>query len=166
MLNLRKRVKELQEKTSSLETKQVCKEVMENFINIPENQLASSLVEKLSNIKDADKYVEKFLTVTQKISDVTNLGVAKSLSELGSLRREIRESAVYNYPALTYNLNKIESAMNITKMPEYMVIDDLIECLKVFTWEPALKLLVWQRAQLWFPRGPDSIAPLIGPDDT
>lgn len=139
MLNLRKRVKELQEKTSSLETKQVCKEVMENFINIPENQLASSLVEKLSNIKDADKYVEKFLTVTQKISDVTNLGVAKSLSELGSLRREIRESAVYNYPALTYNLNKIESAMNITKMPEYMVIDDLIECLKVFTWEPAIK---------------------------
>lgn len=139
MLNLRKRITELQEKTSSLQTKEVCKEVMENFVNIPENQLASSLVEKLSNISDADKHVEKFLTVTKKISDVTNLGVAKSLTELNSLRREIKESAVYNYPALTYSLNAIESSLTVNKLPEYMVIDKMVECLRTFTWDPSIK---------------------------
>ena len=138
MLNLRKKIKELQENTSSLEAKQVCKEIMENFVNITDSQLSASLVEKLSKIDDADKHVKKFITITEKISNVTNLGVAKCLSELGILRREIRESAVFNYPALTYNLNNIENMLTNKGMPEYMVIDQMIECLKPFTWEPAL----------------------------
>ena len=139
MLNLRKRIKELQEKTSSLETKQVCKEVLENFVNIPDNQLASSLVEKLSKIEDTDKHVDKFISMTKKISDVTNLGVEKSLSELSEMRKQFKETQIYNYPALTYNLNKIESAIKLQKMPEYMVIDSMIECLKTFTWDPTIE---------------------------
>lgn len=152
MLNLRKRIKELQEKTSSLETKQVCKEVLENFVNIPDNQLALSLVEKLNKIEDADKHVEKFVNMTQKISDVTNLGVAKSLSELSALRKEVKETQIYNYPALTYNLNKIESSLVMNKIPEYMLIDNMLECLKTFTWEPTIegiyKLLKTNRENL------------------
>ena len=45
MLNLRKRIKDLQEKTSSLEAQSACKEILENFINLPENQISSALVE-------------------------------------------------------------------------------------------------------------------------
>ena len=139
MLNLRKRIKELQEKTSSVETKQICKEITENFVNVPDSQLASTLVEKLQKIEDADKHVERFVNISQKISDVTNLGVAKSLAELNDLRKQFKESQIYNYPALTYNLNKIESSLNLSKTPEYMLIDPMIECLRTFTWDPTIE---------------------------
>lgn len=152
MLNLKKRIKALQENTSSLEVKEICKEIVENFVDVPENQLASSLVEKLQKIEDSDKYVQKFIEVTNRILDVTNLGVEKSLTELSALRKEVKETQIYNYPALTYNLNKIESALKIQKTPEYMLIDPMIECLKTFTWDPTIdgihKLLKENREKL------------------
>ena len=66
MLNLRTRIKNLQESTSSLEAKTICKEILENFINLPENQILEALTDKLRSIGDSDKHVQKFLNVSEK----------------------------------------------------------------------------------------------------
>lgn len=170
MLNLRKRIKELVEKTSSLEAKTVCKEVLENFVNIPENQLSEAIVEKLRTISDTDKHVTNFLHVADKINAVNNLGVAKGIAT-------IKESQIYSYPGLMYGLSKIESSLmykqvrivesdhktknfksdetwnalniknnsfqiqenNVSGLPEYMLIDNAIGCIKNFIWDPTVE---------------------------
>jgi hypothetical protein len=104
MLNLRKRIKDLQEMTSSLEAKEVCKEVIENYINLPESQIASALTEKLKSIEDADKHVAKFIQVTERIDSVNNLGIANAIAT-------IKESQIYTYPGLRYGLEKIENSL-------------------------------------------------------
>ena len=104
MLNLRKRIKDLQEKTSSLEAQSACKEILENFINLPENQISSALVEKLKTVGDSDKHVDKFIHVSEKINAVNDLGVARSIATL-------KESEIYSYPGLKYGLSGIESAL-------------------------------------------------------
>lgn len=104
MLNLRTRIKNLQENTSSLEAKAVCKEILENFVNLPETQLSAALVEKLKSVGDSDKHVAKFIQATDKISSIHDLGVAKSIAT-------IKESQIYSYPGLKYGLEKIENSL-------------------------------------------------------
>jgi hypothetical protein len=104
MLNLRKRIKDLQEKTSSLEAQGACKEILENYINLPENQISTSLVEKLKSIGDSDKHVDNFIRITEKVNAVNDLGVARSIAA-------IKESQIYSYPGLKYGLTKIESSL-------------------------------------------------------
>jgi hypothetical protein len=104
MLNLRKRIKDLQENTSSLEAKAVCKEVLENFVNLPESQITSVIVEKLKTIGDSDKHVAKFVHVAEKVESINNLGVARGIAT-------IKESQIYTYPGLKYGLEKIESSL-------------------------------------------------------
>jgi len=104
MLNLRARIKSLQENTSSLEAKALCKEILENFVNLPESQISTAIVEKLKTIGDADKHVAKFLNATEKINSVNDLGVARAIAT-------IRESQIYTYPGLKYSLEKIENAL-------------------------------------------------------
>jgi len=104
MLNLRKRIKDLQENTSSLEAKTVCKEVLENFVNLPESQIVSAIVEKLKNINDGDKHVAKFVQATEKVESVNNLGVARAIAT-------VKESQIYTYPGLRYGLEKIENSL-------------------------------------------------------
>jgi hypothetical protein len=104
MLNLRTRIKNLQENTSSLEAKDVCKELLENFVNLPESQISTALVEKLKSIGDADKHVARFIQATEKIESVNNLGVARAIAT-------IKESQIYTYPGLRYGLEKIENSL-------------------------------------------------------
>lgn len=104
MLNLRTRIKNLQENTSSLEAQDVCKELLENFVNLPESQISTALVEKLKSIGDADKHVAKFIQATEKIESVNNIGVARAIAT-------IKESQIYSYPGLRYGLEKIENSL-------------------------------------------------------
>lgn len=132
MLSLRKRIKELQEKTSSIEAKSICKEVLENYTNISDAQIVSAIVEKLKGVEDADKQVSKFIQIVEKMDSVSNLGVAKAIAQ-------IKESQIYSYPALKYSLSKVESALINESAPEYMVIDSLLETLKTFTWDSVVE---------------------------
>ena len=104
MLNLRTRIKDLQEKTSSLEAKEACKEILENFINLPETQISEALITKLKSVADADKHVNKFIQVAEKIDAINDLGVANSIARL-------KESQIYSYPGLRYGLDKIENTL-------------------------------------------------------
>lgn len=104
MLNLRTRIKDLQEKTSSLEAKEACKEILENFINLPETQISEALIAKLKSVADTDKHVNKFIQVAEKIDAINDLGVANSIARL-------KESQIYSYPGLRYGLDKIENAL-------------------------------------------------------
>jgi len=131
MLNLRKRIKELQESTSSIEAKSICKEVLENFVNIPESQISDAISEKLKTVEDGDKHVEKFLRVTEKITAINDLGVSKGIAT-------IKESGISSYPALTYTLSKIENSLINFQSPEFMVIDSMIESIKPFIWDNAV----------------------------
>jgi hypothetical protein len=105
MLNLRKRIKNLQESTSSLEAKAVCNEILENFINLPDTQISVALVEKLKSVGDADKHVNKFIQVAEKIDAINNLGVASAIAQ-------IKEMQIYSYPGLRYTLEKIENTLS------------------------------------------------------
>jgi hypothetical protein len=104
MLNLRTRIKNLQENTSSLEAKAVCKEILENFVNLPESQLSSALVEKLKSVGDSDKHVARFVQATEKINSIQDLGVARGIAT-------VKESQIYTYPGLKYGLEKIENSL-------------------------------------------------------
>jgi hypothetical protein len=141
MLNLKKRIKFLQENTSSIEAKEVCKEVSENFLNISDAQLSEVLLEKLEKIEDSDKYVEKFIMVTKKVNDVTNIGITEGLKSLGGCKylavEDVKESTI-KHPALSYTLSKIEAAIVMEKTPEYMLVDSMLEAIKPFTWDPAV----------------------------
>lgn len=165
MFNLRKRIKELQENTASLEAKSICKELLENFSNLPDSQISAVMVEKMKAVSDADKHVRKFVQVVEKVDAVNNLGVAKGIAL-------IKESQIYSYPALKYGIDSIENSLitrqvrvveneamhkdfkagdtwsslkmgggfrletsNTAGKPEYMVIDATLECLKNFVWD-------------------------------
>ena len=105
MLNLRKRIKNLQENTTSLEAKEACKEILENFINLPDTQISVALVEKLKNVGDSDKHVNKFIQVSEKIDAINDLGVANTIAK-------IKETQIYSYPGLRYALEKIENTLS------------------------------------------------------
>lgn len=147
MLNLRKRIKNLQENTSSLEAKSICKEILENFVNLPESQISATLAEKLKSVEDSDKHVERFVKVAEKIEAVNNLGLVEAV-------KAIKESQIYGYPGLKYSLDKLETSLLFNKAsgngwnavvmtkegamsnkPEYMLIDEALGFLKTFVWD-------------------------------
>jgi len=109
MLNLRKRIKNLQESTASLEAKEACKEILENFINLPDTQISVALVEKLKNVGDSDKHVNKFIQVSEKIDAINDLGVASTIAQ-------IKETQIYSYPGLRYALEKIENTLSFKQV--------------------------------------------------
>ncbi len=108
--NFKKKIKELQEKTSSIEAKNICKELLENFVNVSDSQITTVIVEKLKHVSDSDKHVEKFVKLCEKAESLTNLGVAKSVSV-------VKESQIYSYPGLRYGLEKIENALISAQKP-------------------------------------------------
>lgn len=128
MLNLRKRIKELQEKTASIEAREACREVLENFVNLTEPQISTSLVERLKTVKDSDKAVKKFIQVAEKLNSVSDLGVASTIAKL-------KENNIYSYPALRYGIQKIEEGLIRQQLPEYMLVGNLLETMKAFLWE-------------------------------
>ena len=132
MLNLTKRINKLLEKTSSLECKNACKEIVEMFHSVPEEQLTASLVEKLNGIADADKHVKAFVKSATKRMKIRDLGVAKAISK-------IRESQVYHYPALRYSLDRFERAKVNEGVLDYLIVEDFLTSLKDFTWDKNVK---------------------------
>jgi hypothetical protein len=165
MLNLKKKIKELHESTSSLEAKSICKEFLENFSNLSDSQISPVIVEQLKNIADSDNQVAKFVQIAEKIDAVNNIGVARGIAT-------IKESQIYSYPGLRYGLEKIENSLinkqvkivesdaqhrnftpqdtwsslkmnegfkiqttNTAGKPEYLLVDNLLECLKNFIWD-------------------------------
>jgi hypothetical protein len=132
MLNLTKRVSKLLEKTSSLETKKVCKEVLEMYTSVSEEQLSQALVEKLKGVKDSDSYVNAFVETSEKISKIKDLGIAQAISK-------IRESQSYHYPALRYTLDKFERMKISEGIQDFMMVEDFMKTLKDFTWDANVK---------------------------
>lgn len=132
MLNFRKRVTSLLENTSSLEAKNVCKELLEAFHNIPEYELSEAIVNKLKTISDSDKHVNKFIKVSEKLNIVSNLSVNESISKL-------KTCPIAGYTSFGYNLSRIENQVVSQNLPAYVTIDALVEAISSFTWEPAVK---------------------------
>jgi len=132
MLNLTKRVNKLLERTTSLECKNVCKEVLEMYNNVPEDQLSQALVEKLKDIKDADKFVSSFIQSTEKSMKIKDLGISKAISK-------IRESQTYHYPALRYSLDKFERAKINEGTLDYLIAEEFLNALRDFTWDANVK---------------------------
>lgn len=163
------RIKSLQEKTASLEAKDICKEILENFVNLPDVQIATVLVEKLKTVGDSDKHVTKFIQAVEKIESINDLGVAKGIAFL-------KETQIYSYPGLKYALEKIENSLvykqvkivesnnaskefrpgdtwstlnlknsfrlqenNVSGQPEYMLVDAMLESLKNFIWDASVE---------------------------
>ena len=132
MINLSKRVNKLLEKTSSLECKNVCKEILEMYQNVPEEQLTQALVEKLKDIKDSDKHVASFVQSTEKTLRIKDLGIASAISK-------IRESQSYHYPALRYALDRFERAKINEGVLDYLMVEDFVSSLKDFVWDSNVK---------------------------
>jgi hypothetical protein len=169
MLNLNKKIKELQESTSSLEAKSICKEFLENFSNLTDSQVSTAIVEKIKTVNDADKAVKRFVSIAEKVEAINNLGVARGIAT-------IKETSLYTYPALKYGLDKIEQSLintqvrvvenespykehkpgdiwttakvnegftiqrtNAAGKPEYLLIDQMIESIKSFVWDPTVE---------------------------
>lgn len=151
MFSLRKRIKELQENTTSIEARNICKELLENFSNLPDSQIFDLIIEKMKKIEDGDKHVKRFVSILEKIEAVTNLGVASGLEE-------IQKAPVYTYPGLMYSLGKITAALGSrfvknesepmlpkdrfkisSGVPEYLVIDETLQTLKNFVWDPIIE---------------------------
>jgi hypothetical protein len=132
MLNLTKRVHKLVEKTTSLETKDICKEVLETYTNVPSEQLETALVEKLKGVKDGDKHVAAFIKSATKAMKIKDLGVAKAISK-------IRESQTYHYPALRYALDRFERAKINEGVQDFLLVEDFLTSLKDFVWDANVK---------------------------
>lgn len=132
MLNLTKRVHKLVEKTTSLECKDICKEVLETYTNVPAEQLENALVEKLKGVKDGDKHVAAFIKSATKAMKIKDLGVAKAISK-------IRESQTYHYPALRYALDKFERAKINEGVQDFLLVEEFLTSLKDFVWDANVK---------------------------
>lgn len=132
MLNIKKRIKQLQENTASLETKQICSEIIDNFTTVPEAQLSSALVEKLKTVSDSDKHVSKFIGTMEKLNKISNLGIASGISK-------IKESQIFSYPAVSYNVSKTENMLINQQLPEYMVVESVLQSFKAFVWDANIK---------------------------
>ena len=169
MLNLNKKIKELQESTSSLEAKSICKEFLENFSNLTDSQVSTAIVEKMKTITDGDKAVKRFISMAERVDAINNLGVARGIAI-------IKEAQIYSYPGLRYGLDKIEQSLintqvkvvenespykehkpgdiwtsvkvnegfriqktNVAGKPEYLLIDQMMESIKNFIWDSTVE---------------------------
>jgi hypothetical protein len=128
MLSFRKRVSQLLERTSSIECKQVCKETVDMFQSVPEDQISSALVEKLKGINDSDTHVARFVNTAEKLQRVKNLGIAKGIGQ-------IKVTETFHYPALRYAVEKIERQLVREQQEEYTLAEEFLNTFKDFVWD-------------------------------
>jgi hypothetical protein len=139
MSNLRKRIEGLISSTSSEEAKNVCTEALKkcteySIFNISpeaveqiEMKISEGLISDLENINDSD--VVNFVTEITRITEMHNLGVKKSL-------KSIRESELAKHPTALYMLEKLSK---VESLPEWLIVDHVLESLAPFSWDPTVK---------------------------
>ena len=139
MSNLRKRIEGLISSTSSEEAKNICNEAVKkcaeySIFNISpeaveqiEMKISEGLISDLESINEND--VANFITTEKRIVGMYSLGVKKSL-------KSIKESELAKHPTALYMLEKLSK---IESLPEWMIIEQVIDSLTPFSWEPIVK---------------------------
>ena len=139
MSNLKKRIEGLQTKTTSQDAISACSEALAQYteytnlkmspraITQIETTLAEALISKIEHIDD--NAVRDFVSSERSLIIRNDLGVAKALGK-------IRESETSKHPAMFYVLEKLRSTENA---PEWMIIEEVINVLTPFEWEPVVK---------------------------
>lgn len=136
---LKQRIEGLMSSTSSDQAVMACKEALKkyeeynNFI-LPghlaeqfELSVAESLIKDLESIEEG--MVSDFLAVEKRIVGLNNMGVKKAIAALS-------ESEMASNPATMYVL---QSVQKVQHLPEWSIIDQVIESLKTFEWNPLVK---------------------------
>lgn len=139
MSNLKQRIEGLVSSTTSLEAKDICNEALKqyseystfNLTAVASEQvdaaIAESVISKLEDIQEAE--VTNFLTIEKRLYGMNNLGVKKSLNA-------ITESEVAKHPTFMYIVEKLKAFNNA---PEWAVIEQVINVLTPYNWDPAVK---------------------------
>ena len=139
MSNLKKRIEGLQTAATSQDAINACSEALTQYaeyanlqmspraITQIETTLAEALISKIEHIDD--NAVRNFVSTERTLIIRNDLGVAKALGK-------IRESETSKHPTLFYVLEKLRSTEN---SPEWMIIEDVINVLTPFEWEPVVK---------------------------
>jgi len=136
---LKQRIEGLMSSTTSDQAVMACKEALKkyeeynNFI-LPghlaeqfELSVAEALIKDLEAIEENN--VSDFLAVEKRIVGMNNMGVKKAIAELS-------ESEMANNPATLYALQSLTS---IQHLPEWSIVNRVIESLKSFEWNPLVK---------------------------
>lgn len=150
MQSLKNKIKEIIQITTSDEVKYICESVLditstinENITNLTENNLINLLNEKFKNINLAiDEPSRQFIFYIKTLSAIDNLGIKSSLNEIKST--ESSNKQLMMYPALKYTVDKIwnivsNDSVNLSKRPEYVVVNEVLDMIKPFIWDPSIK---------------------------
>ena len=139
MSNLKKRIEGLKSSTTSSDAIGACHEALAQYteyakLNLTsgaiaqiETSVAEALVSKIEHIDEAA--VKDFVSTERNLIIRNRLGVAKAL-------RAISESDSSKHPAMFYVLEKLK---NTETAPEWMIIEEVINALTPFEWEPVVK---------------------------
>jgi len=139
MSNLRKRIEGLISSTSSEEAKNICNEALKkcseySIFNISpeaveqiEMKISEGLIADLESINEGD--IVNFVTTERRIVGMYDLGVKKSL-------KSVKESELAKHPTALYVLEKLTK---LESLPEWMIVDQVIESLSAFSWDPTVK---------------------------
>lgn len=139
MSNLKQRIEGLRSATASLEAKDICNEAIKQYgeyanFNLTavaaeqvDSAIAESIISKLEDIQDAS--VSNFLTVEKRVQGMNNLGVKAAL-------KSISESDVAKHPTFMYIVEKLKA---FNEAPEWAVIEQVINVLTPYNWDPAVK---------------------------
>ena len=139
MSNLKQRIEGLKSVTTSLEAQDICNEALKQFgeyatFNLTavaaeqvDGAIAESIISKLEDIQESG--VTNFLTVEKRIQGMNDLGVKKAL-------KAISEAEVAKHPSFMYIVEKLNA---FNEAPEWAVIEQAINVLTPYKWDPAVK---------------------------
>ena len=133
MKTFNQKIEYLLENSKSLEFK----ELAESLKNIGSNRinpkdLNKILIEKLSELSDKDSVINDFIVKENRRTSVEEIGITTSI-------QAIKESAVYSYHALRYNIEVIEKEILINKKPESIVLESYLNLIKPFDYDATVK---------------------------
>ncbi len=144
MLDIKKRIENLQSSTNDIEVKNACLEALDNLNTAfntltPQNEspfnqrivieeaISESLMEKIKDSNDIA--VKDFIHVEKRISGMHNLGVKEAIKNI--LQDDIASNVSVKY--IMENLKKMFG------YPEWQVAHVVVESLKQFEWSPVVK---------------------------
>ena len=142
MSNLKQRIEGLKSATNSAETISVCNESLKQIKEYSQFNLSTDATQQFEAkvaettilaLEAIDESATKnFIHIENRIQGMDNLGVKRGL-------KAIAESAIASHPAAMYRFKKLAGAET---QPEWLVIENVIDALKGFDWDPTVKAAV------------------------
>jgi len=142
MSNLKQRIEGLKTATNSAETITVCNESLAQIKEYAQFNLSTDATRQFEAkvaettilaLEAIDESATKaFIHIENRIQAMDNLGVKSGL-------RAIAESDIASHPAAMYRFKKLAGA---ELQPEWLVIENVIDALQGFEWDPTVKAAV------------------------